>query len=55
MEKMDLKLLRANREDAKELHAMQVKAFGELFAKYQDFDTNSANESMGNVELCLYK
>lgn len=53
MEKMDLKLLRANEKDAKELHAMQIKAFGELFAKYQDFDTNPANESMEKVELRL--
>lgn len=32
---------------------MQVEAFGELFAKYQDFDTNPANESMEKVELRL--
>ena len=34
---MKVELLRANIGDAKELHAMQVKAFKELLEKYQDF------------------
>ncbi len=36
---MDVKLLRADVSDAKELHEMQVKSFRELLEKYQDFDT----------------
>lgn len=34
---MEIRLVRANVEDAKELHAMQIKAFKELLEKYQDF------------------
>ena len=40
---MKVELLRANIGDAKDLHAMQIKAFKELLDKYQDFDTNPAN------------
>ena len=48
-----VKLQRANISDAKELHAMQVKAFKELLEKYQDFDTNPANENVEKVEARL--
>ena len=50
---MNISLLRAGIEDAKELHAMQVKSFRELFEKYQDFDTSPANESVEKVEARL--
>ena len=50
---MEVKLVRANVEDAKELHAMQVKSFIELLEKYQDFDTSPANESVEKVEARL--
>ncbi|NBJ92950.1 GNAT family N-acetyltransferase [Parablautia muri] len=50
---MDVRLSRANIGDAKELHAMQVKAFKELLEKYQDFDTSPANESIEKVEARL--
>jgi len=50
---MEIELLRADIGDAKELHAMQVKAFKELLEKYQDFDTNPANESVEKVEARL--
>ncbi len=50
---MEIKLLRANISDAKELHAMQVKAFKKLLEKYQDFDTNPGNESVEKVEARL--
>lgn len=46
-------LLRADIDDAKELHAMQIKAFRELLEKYQDFDTSPANESVEKVEARL--
>lgn len=49
----EIKLLRAHVDDAKKLHAMQVEAFGELLEKYQDFDTNPANESVEKVEARL--
>lgn len=50
---MKVELLRANIGDAKDLHAMQIKAFKELLDKYQDFDTNPANESVEKVEARL--
>lgn len=50
---MEIELLRADIKDAKEIHAMQVKAFKELLEKYQDFDTNPANESVEKVEARL--
>ncbi|MDE7424711.1 MAG: GNAT family N-acetyltransferase [Lachnospiraceae bacterium] len=50
---MEVKLVRADVEDAKELHAMQVKSFRELLEKYQDFDTSPANEGMEKVEARL--
>ena len=50
---MEVTLLRANINDAKELHSMQVEAFQELLEKYQDFDTNPGNESVEKVEMRL--
>ena len=50
---MEVKLLRADAGDAKELHAMQVESFRELLEKYQDFDTNPANESVEKIETRL--
>lgn len=50
---MEVKLLRANISDAKEIHAMQVEAFKELLEKYQDFDTNPGSESVEKVEARL--
>ena len=47
---MEVKLLRADADDAKEVHAMQVESFRELFEKYQDFDTSPANEGVEKVE-----
>lgn len=50
---MEIELLRADISDAKELHAMQVNAFKELLEKYQDFNTNPANESVEKIEARL--
>lgn len=50
---MEVKLLRANVDNAKEIHAMQVEAFKELLKKYQDFDTNPGNEAVEKVEARL--
>lgn len=50
---MKVKLLRVTIEDAQELHSMQIKAFKELLDKYQDFDTNPANENIENVKKRL--
>ena len=50
---MEIKLLRAGMEDAKELHAMQVESFRALLDKYQDFDTSPANENVEKIEFRL--
>ena len=50
---MKIELLRAGVNDAKELHAMQVESFRELFEKYQDFDTSPAKESVEKIEARL--
>lgn len=50
---MKIELLRANIENAKEIHAMQVEAFQELLEKYQDFDASPANENIEKVEARL--
>ena len=50
---MEVKLLRAKIGDAEELHVMQIESFRELLEKYQDFDTNPANESVEKIETRL--
>lgn len=50
---MEIHLLRAGVDDAKELHAMQVAAFKELLEKYQDYDTSPGSESVEKVETRL--
>ena len=50
---MEIKLSRANIDNAKEIHAMQVEAFQELLEKYQDFATSPANETPEKVEARL--
>ena len=50
---MEVKLLRANINNAKEIHTMQVEAFKELLEKYQDFDINPGNESVEKIEARL--
>ena len=43
-ELLNVSLIIANIDDATELHEMQVKTFAPLLDKYQDYDTNPANE-----------
>ena len=50
---MEIKLLRANIDDAKELHSMQIESFRELLDKYQDFDINPGNENLEKIEMRL--
>ncbi len=47
---MNVTLRLASLEDAPEIHAMQVRAFAPLLAKYQDYDTSPANESVEGIE-----
>ena len=50
---MKIELIRASLKDAKEIWEMQVKSFKNLLDKYQDFETNPANEPISNVEMRL--
>ena len=46
---MGVSLCKANLEDAMIIHEMQVNAFMPLLEKYQDYDTNPANEPLERV------
>lgn len=46
---MNIDLCRVNLEDAQLLWEMQIKSFNNLFLKYQDYDTNPANEPIEKV------
>lgn len=50
---MEIELVRAGVEDAKEIHGMQLEAFRELLERYQDYDTSPANERVEKVEARL--
>ena len=50
---MKIELLRADVNDAKEIHAMQIESFKELLEKYRDFDTSPGNEIAERVEARL--
>ncbi|MGN0805048.1 MAG: hypothetical protein ACI4MS_06665 [Candidatus Coproplasma sp.] len=43
---MDIELVKATESDAEEIWNMQKVAFAELLNKYQDFETNPANEPL---------
>src|SRR5688572_20745120 len=46
---MGIRLEKAVESDAKSILEIQVKAFEQLLEKYQDFDTNPANETIDRV------
>ena len=48
---MKIELIKATLKDTKEIWEMQVKAFKELLNKYQDFETNPANETISSIEM----
>lgn len=50
---MEVRLVRINIEDAEKLWKMQVKAFQDLYEKYQDTDTSPATESMDKILMRL--
>ena len=50
---MKIDLIRARLKDAKEIWEIQIKSFKELLDKYQDFETNPANEFISNIEMRL--
>lgn len=47
---MEIKLVRANVDDAETIWKMQIKAFTELLQRYQDYETSPANESLEKVQ-----
>ncbi|MEK5032988.1 GNAT family N-acetyltransferase [Paenibacillus sp. FSL R7-0302] len=46
MKKSEVTLSKATVEDAAVIHAMQLEAFLPLLEKYQDYETNPANETL---------
>ena len=50
---MEVRLVRINIEDAEKLWKMQVKAFQNLYEKYQDAETSPATESMDKILMRL--
>lgn len=50
---MNIELKKASITDAELLHKMQVKAFMPLLQKYEDYDTNPANESVERISQRL--
>ena len=50
---MNVELVRIGLEDAEKLWKIQIKAFEELFEKYQDAETSPGNEPMEKVKARL--
>ena len=50
---MKIELVRASMQDAETIWNMQKTAFAGLMEKYQDFDTNPANEPLEKVQRRL--
>ena len=46
---MDISLTKAELKDAENIHTMQVKSFMALLERYQDFETNPANETIERI------
>ncbi|MCI3918888.1 GNAT family N-acetyltransferase [Paenibacillus sp. TRM 82003] len=46
---MEIRLEKATESDAEEIYDIQVKAFLPLLERYQDFETNPANETIDRV------
>lgn len=46
---MDISLVKSELKDAEIIHAMQIKSFMTLLEKYQDYETNPANEAIGKI------
>ena len=48
-----MKLVRANKQDAERLWKMQIAAFQDLYAKYQDSETSPATEALEKTIMRL--
>ncbi len=50
---MNIELVRINVDDTEKLWTMQVQAFQKLLERYQDFETNPANETKEKIKTKL--
>ena len=50
-----MKLIKAGIDDAEQLWKMQVKAFQDLYEKYQDAETSPATETIDKIIMRLYQ
>ena len=48
-----MKLVRTNKQDAEKLWKMQIVAFQDLYAKYQDPETSPATETLEKTIMRL--
>lgn len=49
----NVNLVKATINDSKLIHSMQIRAFSKLLEKYQDYETNPANEKIDRIESIL--
>ena len=48
-----MRLVRANVSDCEEIWSLQIEAFADLLAKYQDYETSPGNEPKENIQAKL--
>ena len=48
-----MRLVRANVSDCEKIWSLQIEAFADLLAKYQDYETNPGNEPKENIQAKL--
>ena len=48
-----MRLVRANVSDCEKIWSMQIEAFADLLAKYQDYETSPGNEPKENIHAKL--
>lgn len=46
---MKLKLIRATFSDCPDIYRLQIRSFGELLEKYQDYETNPGAEKIERI------
>jgi predicted acetyltransferase len=50
---MIMRLVRANVSDCEKIWSLQIEAFADLLAKYQDYETSPGNEPKENIQAKL--
>ena len=48
-----MRLVKANVNDYEQIWSLQIEAFADLLAKYQDYETNPGNEPKENIQAKL--